>query len=117
MVVPPVKVLAPPRVTWPLPARVRDLAPPMTPWKFASPWKVTVLSARRVTGPVSSELPPLKVAVAPNWIGLAKGAEEVLMNLPPETTRVAAPSVPVPVRLIAPAFTVTVEAAVRVEAP
>ena len=96
---------------------VRVLAPPMTPARVVEPSKVTVLFARRVTAPVFSLPPPEKPAVAPNWIGLARSSSVELTKLPPSTTRVAAPKVPAEDSLSEPAFTVTEEALVRIEAP
>ena len=94
---------------------VRVLAPLMSPARVVVPPKVTVLFARRVTAPVYSLPPPEKPAVAPNWIGLARSFCVSLTKLPPSTTRVAAPKVPAADSLSEPAFTVTVEALVRVE--
>ena len=96
---------------------VRVLAPPMTPARVVEPSKVTVLFARRVTAPVFCLPPPEKPAVAPNWIRLVRSKAVVLTKLPPSTTRVAAPKEPSATSLSEPAFTVTEEALVRVEAP
>ena len=96
---------------------VRVLAPLITPARVVVPSKVTVLFARRVTAPVFCLPPPEKPAVAPNWIRLVRSKAVVLTKLPPSTTRVAAPKEPSATSLSEPAFTVTEEALVRIEAP
>ena len=93
------------------------MAPLMTPFRVTPPSKVTVLSVRRVTGPVKVAVPVLMAALAPNLSGLAKVVTaEFEDRLPPSRTTVAAPKSPPSSKESSPPATVIVLAFVSVEA-